>query len=174
MTATTPPAVAALMTGDEYIALLLERQRLFAAGHPAVQGAQAWLAVPPIEHFVMEGDEQLVRPDVLAKAAPQPKRTPAAVDLVRLRERRDLYGDRLENARRALARAERMREHARDLGGSLLSFGTSGPQGARRQVQTATDRALRAHSDAAARIEHWERRIRTIDQRITRAEQKED
>ncbi len=163
----------ALMTGDEYIALLIERQRLFAAGHPGTQGAQAWLEVPPLEHFVQEGDEQLVRPEVLAKPAPQPKRAPAPVDVDRLRARRSIYAERLENARRALTRAERMRESARELGGGLISFGTSGPQGARKRVQAATERGLRAHSEATARIEHWEGRIRSIDRRIARAEQRE-
>lgn len=171
MTATAAEPEA-LKTGDEYIALLLERQRLFAAGHPAKQGAQAWISAPPLETFVMEGDEQLVRPEVLAKPAPQPKRTPAPVDVERLRERRERYAEGLERAQRVLRSAKRMREQASDLGGGLLSFGGSGPQGARRRVQAATDRGLRAYSEAEARIEHWERRIRSLDQRIARAEQK--
>lgn len=55
------------MTGDEYIALLLERQAAHMAAHPPVQ---PWLR-PLLEWFIQPGDEELFTPP---EVEPQPKR----------------------------------------------------------------------------------------------------
>lgn len=55
------------MTGDEYMALLVERQEEHVAEHPP---ARPWLR-PLLEWFIWPGDEDLFTPP---EVAPQPKR----------------------------------------------------------------------------------------------------
>lgn len=77
---------------------------------------------------------------------------------------------RLEAANEAKARAEQLSANARELGGGLLSFGGSGPQGAKRQAQYAQGRAFEAHRDADARIEKWTDKISSLERRIRESE----
>lgn len=67
------------MSGDEYIALLLERQAEHMASRPAApEGVtlQAWIqAPPPLEMFVRAGDEDLFTPPKHV-AAPKREATP--------------------------------------------------------------------------------------------------
>ena len=58
---------APLLTGDEYMALLVERQAAHIAKHPP---NPSWL-VPLLEWFILPGDEDLFTPP---KPTPQPKR----------------------------------------------------------------------------------------------------
>jgi len=74
--------------------------------------------------------------------------------------------ERLVAAQAKLTAAEARREHAREMGGGLLSFGGSGSQRAHQQVQSATGRALRDHLDASEKVEYWERMVRAGERRI--------
>lgn len=58
------------LTGDEYMALLLERQAAYVAEHPPAPGV-TWAARPLLEWFIQPGDEELFTPP---KEVPQPKR----------------------------------------------------------------------------------------------------
>jgi len=69
-------------------------------------------------------------------------------------------------AERDIESAEKLRAQARDLGGGLLSFGGSGKQGARRAVEAATDRGLRAAHAAGERLADWKRRADVLEARI--------
>ena len=83
-----------------------------------------------------------------------------------LEQRREALIRRLDEAKVSLAAAENLRDRARQMGGGLLSFGGSGSQRAKTQVQTATDRGLRAWAEAQTKVEHLERDIRMIENRI--------
>lgn len=71
-----------------------------------------------------------------------------------------------DQARERLAAGEKRREAARDLGGGLLSFGGSGSQRARRQVQSATERATNAVGEALAAIKYWDGKVSGYERRI--------
>jgi len=75
----------------------------------------------------------------------------------------------LASAERAVEAADRKRAHARELGGGLLSFGPSGPQGARRRVQSATEAGLRASFEAEQRVSMWRQKVRLLEARIAAA-----
>lgn len=76
---------------------------------------------------------------------------------------------RLMAAQAAKADADRLSAAAREMGGGLLSFGTSGPQRAKNRVQGAQGRAFEAHRDADARIEKWTYKIRALQRQIEEA-----
>jgi hypothetical protein len=77
---------------------------------------------------------------------------------------------RLAAANEAKERAERLSAEARELGGGLLGFGGSGPQGAKRKVQGAQSRAFEAHRDADERIKLWSGKISSLERRIAEIE----
>lgn len=66
----------------------------------------------------------------------------------------------LAEAEKAIAAADATRERAREMGGGLLSFGASGPQRARRAVQSATERGMREAYVAEENRQLWEQRVR--------------
>src|SRR4051812_44710939 len=69
-------------------------------------------------------------------------------------------------AQLAIDRAEAVRERAREMSGGLLSFGGSGPQRARQQVQTATERGYRVYQEAQERYDYWDTKIRSYERRL--------
>lgn len=160
-----------LLTGDQYIELLLERQAAWERENPATANVQPWVR-PLLDWFVREGDERLVHPEVL-KRAPQPKRAPTPIPAATIRAKRDRVQMRLDQAHTARARAERLAEAATEARGGLNSFGGSGPQTAARKVRSMQDRAYRAISDAEARIERWTAALARYDARLAKAEARE-
>lgn len=139
-----------MVTLDEYVALLEQRQAAYVAEHPP---ARPWL-VPLLEWFIEPGDEDLVD---LPKPTPQPKRvtTPRVYrSAASLREERD----RLVAQRDPLA--------APLLGDRAASHGQAlGPKRTAR-IQQREDSRLRRYVEL-------DKRIRELDVRIARAERRE-
>lgn len=69
-------------------------------------------------------------------------------------------------AQKRIEAADLLRERAREMGGGLLSFGGSGSQRARQQVQGATERGVRASIEAHERLDHWAGKVRGYEDRI--------
>lgn len=138
------------MTGDEYIALLTERQQAHLVVHPP---AKPWLK-PLLEWFIQPGDEDLFTPPT---NAPEPKRptTPRVYrTAASLRaEREDLI------SRRDATVPESLPDRAAVTGQGI---------GIKRGLRYAArmDRALQKYTAL-------DRRIRELDGRIARAESRE-
>jgi hypothetical protein len=78
--------------------------------------------------------------------------------------------DRLADAQEAKARADRLSEQAREMGGGIPGFGGSGSQRAARAVSGAQGRAFAAHIEADERITLWTGKIASLEHRIAEAE----
>lgn len=69
-------------------------------------------------------------------------------------------------AQSAIDAANTVREAAREMGGGLLSFGGSGSQRARQQVQGATERGMRLAFEADELFSYWDRKVKGYERQI--------
>lgn len=144
------------MNGDEYMALLLERQaEHMAASSRSTDGRITWPNLPPLlEWFIRPGDENLFTPP---KPTPQPKRatTPRVHrSAASLREERD----RLIALRDPLV-TPLLNDRAASHGQALGHKGTA-------RIQKREDSRLRRYVEL-------DKRIQALDGRIARAERRE-
>jgi hypothetical protein len=89
-----------------------------------------------------------------------------------LEERIAYASSKRDAAQLAIDAAEAVKERAREMSGGLLSFGGSGPQRARQQVQAASERGFRAYSEAQERYDYWDAKIRGYEARIAERDRK--
>lgn len=138
------------MTGEEYMALLLQRQSEWESEHP---GRQPW-ARPLLEWFIRDGDELLFIPPA---EVPQPKRE------TKPRVYRTAASLREQRERLVTQRAPLLVPLSPDRaasGGQALGRKRTG------RMQQREDARLR-------RFVELDRRIRALDYRIQRAEARE-
>jgi len=135
------------LTGEQYVALLLERQAEYATGHPLAPA-------PLLEQMVRPGDEALFTPPAEPSAARRVTRPRSYVPAAELRARRD----RLVARRDALG-SPVLPEVAAAHGVALGSRRTAG-------AQAAQDRRL-------AQWTELHRRVGQLDGRIRRAKARE-
>lgn len=138
------------MTGDEYMALLLERQAEHVAANPP---ARPWIK-PLLESFIRPGDEALFTPP---EETPQPKRetTPRVYrSAASLRAERD----------RLVARTKPLLEPI-----ATDTAATHGAALGRRR----TDRLAAREDSKLRKYVELDKRIKALEGRIARAERRE-
>jgi len=138
------------MTGEEYMALLTERQRAYMAERPPVK---PWLK-PLLEWFIQPGDEDLFTPPPVARQSKR-ETTPR---VYRTAESLRAERDRLAT-RAALLVAPILPDRAASHGVALGRKGTA-------RVQQREDSRLRQYVAL-------DRRIKALDGRIARADARE-
>lgn len=143
------------LTGDEYMALLVERQAAYVAAHPPLK---PWI-MPLLEWFVLPGDEELFTP-------PKPKPQPKPARKPRTYRPASHWRERLERIDAALAALDPGPRHGTT---DRAAYGGVGvPQTARQNAQWANriDRTARRYGELSRAREE-------IAGKLARAERRE-